>query len=856
MSNNTISTTDERIKKFQDEDYLDNGPFSGKKHLVNQVDSPALKVADYHDRIMGFWVITWIHLVKEDLRIFFENGGQMRLLIGIPSSAKSYEALQEAALSAGSETLADYLRTQFIEKINDPAIWKATDAPELFVEAVAAGKIEVKIRPGENIENKLVNKPEHSKLRIFKIKNHTYTVAGSSNDTFAAWNTEKEYNGVASVSWANHPPMVKATKHACDIFEERWKDSLSYPLDEDCILMLENLKKSYLSGSHNEDDIQLEDFEDVESLLLKNKNPTIFCFEPDMKFIENIISNPPFETSKKPQINIIKISQESTQLLLFMLLCDKYEIPNLLFVDDDKSKDLMENQEGYCTSTYSKSELIGIGKSEFDTIDCDNLALYVGLLHNLECEFSLDLLPSQEENEPQSEFWNPSIYTYPYIEKPGDLSMCDHQINAIQIWIDNGYRGIFQHATGTYKTATGLSSAAHLLSKEDCNLVVLSSPYKAVSEQWEELAIKCFRGGGVIVLGCWSDKSDWHESFRRSIKLASEEGKKVLAIFVNNSLWGISQEYKFIQEQLDIYKISGDWALVADEMHNWIGSTNGPANTFVETNLDCKYRLGLTAKIDKMGKENNLQNMKLKQWFAEGKNLLIDTFRLERAILEGFLRSYNYNIEVITIIADDTKASVHGPHEEYYNAISRFKTACEKHIIEQAFEIMKTNESQRMLVYTGPKIVDAEHITDKLADNRTIMQLGEIQKFTSKENSTLRKNIIHEFNAGLTKILVAIKCLDEGVNIPVADTAVLIESDIADDRQWIQRRGRILRKISDNDPPANILDFFPNFITNNRELRDLFEVLQDNYFQRVLEFSMSSTSESQKNLRIEMRKAK
>ena len=117
MSNNTISTIDERIKKFQDEDYLDNGPFSGKKHLVYQVDSPALKVADYHDRIMGFWVITWIHLVKEDLRIFFENGGQMRLLIGIPSSAKSYEALQEAAASVGSETLADYLRTQFIRDI-------------------------------------------------------------------------------------------------------------------------------------------------------------------------------------------------------------------------------------------------------------------------------------------------------------------------------------------------------------------------------------------------------------------------------------------------------------------------------------------------------------------------------------------------------------------------------------------------------------------------------------------------------------------------------------------------------------------------------------------------------------------
>ena len=243
---------------------------------------------------------------------------------------------------------------------------------------------------------------------------------------------------------------------------------------------------------------------------------------------------------------------------------------------------------------------------------------------------------------------------------------------------------------GTYKTATGLSSEAHLLSKKDCNLVVLSSPYMSVSEQWENLATKCFRGGGVIVIGCWSDKTDWYPAFRRSLKLAVNSGKKILAIFVNNSLWGISQKHKLIQEQLNLYKTKGEgWALIADEMHRWIGSSNGPANAFIENNSDCKYRLGLTAKIDKMGRENDIQNLKIKRWFAEGKKLLIDDFSLDRAIREGFLRNYDYSIKVITVIADDARASNFGVSEEFANTKSRFKIECERFAISNSFDIRK-----------------------------------------------------------------------------------------------------------------------------------------------------------------------
>ena len=68
-----------------------------------------------------------------------------------------------------------------------------------------------------------------------------------------------------------------------------------------------------------------------------------------------------------------------------------------------------------------------------------------------------------------------------------------------------------------------------------------------------------------------------------------------------------------------------------------------------------------------------------------------------------------------------------------------------------------------------------------------------IKKITGQESPTQRYNIINDFTLGLTQSLVAIKVLDEGVDLPVSDAAVMCKSN-ASYRQWIQRRGRILRE--------------------------------------------------------------
>ena len=64
--------------------------------------------------------------------------------------------------------------------------------------------------------------------------------------------------------------------------------------------------------------------------------------------------------------------------------------------------------------------------------------------------------------------------------------------------------------------------------------------------------------------------------------------------------------------------------------------------------------------------------------------------------------------------------------------------------------------------------------------------------FTSEEDIGTRNSIRERFASGDLQALVAIRCLDEGVDIPATKTAFILASS-TNPRQFIQRRGRVLR---------------------------------------------------------------
>ena len=130
-----------------------------------------------------------------------------------------------------------------------------------------------------------------------------------------------------------------------------------------------------------------------------------------------------------------------------------------------------------------------------------------------------------------------------------------------------------------------------------------------------------------------------------------------------------------------------------------------------------------------------------------------------------------------------------------------------------------------------------------------------VAKFTSEEDIKQRQNIKNLFSKGdILQVLVAIKCLDEGFNIPEIRTAFILAST-TNPKEYIQRRGRVLR-LAEGKKYAEIYDF----ITLPRPLEETYNLtaaeqkyeqgLVKREFERMKEFNRMAINcvENNKNL--------
>lgn len=130
-----------------------------------------------------------------------------------------------------------------------------------------------------------------------------------------------------------------------------------------------------------------------------------------------------------------------------------------------------------------------------------------------------------------------------------------------------------------------------------------------------------------------------------------------------------------------------------------------------------------------------------------------------------------------------------------------------------------------------------DFITKKLGDDLNM----KVSQFTSKEDNEERKLLKREFEKGDSlQALIAIKCLDEGVNIPMIKAAFILAST-TNPKEYIQRRGRVLR-LAQGKEYAVIYDFvtFPRPLDTVKQLT-VEEMKKDkslvrNELKRIIEF--------------------
>lgn len=401
---------------------------------------------------------------------------------------------------------------------------------------------------------------------------------------------------------------------------------------------------------------------------------------------------------------------------------------------------------------------------------------------------------------------------------PSDVMLHDYQQKAITAWVGENYRGIFDMATGTGKTFTGLGAVSKL-SQDLCDrlAVFIVVPYQHLVTQWAE-DIERFNISPIIAYSS-SPQKNWKDRLKKAVTdQRLPIGKDFFCVVSTNATFA----GKFMQEQINA--IGAPILLVVDEAHNF-----GARNYAKLLDDRFTYRLALSATIERYGDEEGTELL----YHFFGRKCI--EYSLEKAIEEDKLTPYKYYPVLVYLTEDELieyeQLSVEiekclVKHNGKRALSTRGKILAMKRArlvagaenkLETLLEVIKDyKDDNNLLVYCGAATVDFEpedasvdagemrqiEAVTRILGNKMNMRVA---RFTSLENADERKLIRQHFQSGELQAIVAIKCLDEGVNIPGIRTAFILAST-TNPKEYIQRRGRVLRK-APNKPFARIYDF-------------------------------------------------
>jgi len=361
----------------------------------------------------------------------------------------------------------------------------------------------------------------------------------------------------------------------------------------------------------------------------------------------------------------------------------------------------------------------------------------------------------------------------------------NHQKNALKSWFENHCKGILEMATGTGKTYTALACMERLYDIKRKLTVVITVPYSHLVDQWFDNIRKVIKVK-LNIIKAYGSRNLWMNYLKKKIVVHNNSLSSLLVILTTHDTFYSSNFIELIK------RVKGEILLIADEVHS-LGSQqrrNGLLTTY-------NFRLGLSATP--------------KRWLDdEGTNILYNYFggavfeySLAEAINDGFLTPYDYYPHIISLTDDEMEtyrkmskriAREYAKNKDRETKYLELLCILRQRIIVNAEEkYRKFNEIldylddlSFCLIYCSPEQIDA--IQDIL-NSRGIIN----HRFTARENTKLRNRILKGFSAGDYRILVAMNCLDEGVDVPATKMAIIMASS-GNPRQYIQRRGRILRK--------------------------------------------------------------
>lgn len=353
-------------------------------------------------------------------------------------------------------------------------------------------------------------------------------------------------------------------------------------------------------------------------------------------------------------------------------------------------------------------------------------------------------------------------------------------------------------ATGTGKTYTSVKTIQKL--EKECAeniFVVVCVPQIDLQSQWERALYE--EGFEKVYLFGGNGKSFEQTIGEATINFYSDE-KVVICVAVYDTFFS-----KMISK---IQRISSLFIIV-DEAHNL---TKG--NLLALKELNPKYKLGLSATIQRFSER---ESEAIAKFFTPG-----DTFYygIEDAIANDFLSKYEYHPIFVHLTESENEKFLlkskllaqelnkKEPDPEIIDKLRRERSLILKQASNKLVKLRELTENGynfvNSVVYCGQgKDGEGETIIDSVTKILYANGLV-VSQFTSRTEN--RKKILYEFEHGFYDALAAIKCFDEGVDVPKLDKIYIMASDSAL-RQTVQRRGRVLRKCKESGKTiAHIFD--------------------------------------------------
>lgn len=381
-----------------------------------------------------------------------------------------------------------------------------------------------------------------------------------------------------------------------------------------------------------------------------------------------------------------------------------------------------------------------------------------------------------------------------------------HQGLAVERWEAKGRIGVLEMATGSGKTLTSLLAASRLVAEVPM-LVVIAVPTKVLLKQWID---DCLYFNVTPYVADERMNQESHllniKTLAKSVRRAQVKQKVVIVThdFIKNA--GLT-------EFLSKPQIASQTLLIADEVHKL------SVDTFLSIAPTAKYRLGLSATPWRQFEQD--ANNKLKKYFGD----VVFSFPLEKAI-GVCLVPYNYNARLVE--ASDLEVDYWLEQRAAYAA---WLGACEKPLsaANRKMSAMKGKQMRRWIEASQSKLealeqdllaIGIENVRNTLiyctsaepsqlvAVNSLLTKLGiPWSQLTENETKDPKKvkSILKSFKAGNVAVLTAKKVLDEGFNAPAIDTAFFLASSTSQ-REWIQRRGRVLR-LAEGKSISHIYDY-------------------------------------------------